>query len=101
VGNGEMKITLELDVSPVAGGPISHFERIVRWEVVPRIDDYVELLRGSDVASPVESVVFRANGSIRVILVTYEEDDADRVASQLRGDGSRWLEQKEDPPRLY
>jgi hypothetical protein len=96
-----MKITLELDVSPVAGGPISSFERVVRWEVVPRIDDYVELLRGSDVASPVESVVFRANGAIRVILVTYEEDDADGVAAQLRGESSRWVEQKEDPPRLY
>jgi hypothetical protein len=96
-----MKITLELDVSPVAGGPISSFERIVRWEVVPRIDDYVELLRGSDVASPVESVVFHANGSLRVILVTYEEDDADRVISQLRGESSRWIEHKDDPPRLY
>ena len=96
-----MKITLELDVSPVAGGPTARFERVVRWEVVPRIDDYVELLRGSDAATPVENVVFRANGAIRIVLVTYEEDDADRVMAQLRGENSRWVEQKEDPPRTY
>ena len=96
-----MKITLELDVSPVAGGPTARFERAVRWEVVPRIDDYVELLRGFDAATPVENVVFRANGSIRIVLVTYEEDDADRVLAQLRSESSRWIELKDDPPRAY
>lgn len=89
-----MKIHLELDIAPVAGGPIARFERVVRWETVPRIDDYVEFLRGSDCASPVESVVFQANGAIRVVLVTYEEDDADRVLAMLRGESSRWIEDK-------
>ena len=46
-------------------------------------------------------MVFRANGAIRVILVTYEEDDADRVLAQLRSESSRWIELKDDPPRPY
>jgi hypothetical protein len=91
-----MKIHLELDVAPVAGGPVARFDRLVSWGVVPRIDDYVELIRGSDISSPVENVVFQANGSIRVILATYEEDDADRVAAMLRGESSRWIEDKGD-----
>ncbi len=87
-----MKIHLELDVEPIAGGPVARFERVVRWEAVPRIDDYVEFVRGADVCSPVESVVFRPNGVIRVILATYEDPDADRVIAMLRSDGSRWIE---------
>jgi hypothetical protein len=87
-----MKIHLELDVEPVAGGPIARFERLVRWETVPRIDDHVELVRGSDACSAVENVVFRPSGAIRVILATYEEADADRVIALLRSDSSRWIE---------
>jgi hypothetical protein len=91
-----VKIHLELDVEPVAGGPVARFERVVRWEAVPRIDDHVELIRGSDVCAPVENVVFRPNGAIRVILATYEDADADRVAAMLRSDSSRWIEYPAD-----
>jgi hypothetical protein len=87
-----VKITLELEVEPIAGGPVARFERMVRWDAVPRIDDHVELLRGNDACAPVEDVVFRPNGSIRVILATYEEPDADRVLAMLRSESSRWIE---------
>jgi len=89
-----MKIHLELDVAPIAGGPIARFDRVVNWVVVPRVDEYVELTRGSDTACLVENVVFQANGSIRVLLATYEEEDADRLIAILRGENSRWIEHK-------
>jgi hypothetical protein len=91
-----VKINLELDIEPVAGGPVARFERLVRWDAVPRIDDHVELLRGHDACALVESVVFRPSGAVRVILATYEEPDAERVLAMLRGDTSRWIEYTEE-----
>jgi hypothetical protein len=89
-----MKVYLEIAVEPVAGGPVARFTRLVSWETVPRIDDDVELIRGFMVFCPVENVIFQANGTVRVILAVYEEDDAERVAAILRGEKSRWIEDK-------